>query len=391
MRFLMTSTFALLGLPLAGLAQVEQGPANADFQPAFETQTRAPALEATEVQSDRFIWGLNRPWGIAVLPDGDFLVTERPGTLRVVTPDALGEPIGGLPEVDPREQGGMLDVAVREDFAETRRVWWTYAKPVDGGVATAAATGVLSADGTQMSEVQDIFVQSPPSQNPMHYGSRIVFGDDGMAYITTGEHFSFADRELAQDLDTTYGKVVRVSPMGKVPQDNPFVGQDGMDEIWSYGHRNVQGAAVAEDGTLWTIEHGPKGGDELNRPVPGANFGWPVISYGVTYQDQPIGSGDAVRDGMEQPVYYWDPVIAPAGMAFHNGAGGFDWAGDLLIGSLYPGGLVRLTLEGGVVTGEERLLPDAGRVRDVEVLEDGSVLLLIDDPEGGILRVTAPD
>jgi glucose/arabinose dehydrogenase len=375
----------LLATPLA--AQVEQGRPNAGFAPAFPAQTRAPALESTQVQAGWLVRGLEHPWGIAVLPGGRFLVTERPGRLRLVGPDGVSAPISGLPEVDARRQGGLLDVAVRGDFAQTRRVWWTYAKRVTGGTVTAAATGALSADGTRMEQVRDIFVQQPPSRNPMHYGSRIVFGPDGMAHITTGEHFGRADRQLAQDLETTYGKVVRVTPEGDVPPDNPFVGREGLDTIWSYGHRNVQGAAIGPRGRLWTIEHGPAGGDELNRPLPGRNYGWPVISYGVNYNGSDVGSGAAVREGMEQPVYYWDPVIAPGGMAFHNGRGGFDWDGDLLVGSLNPGGLVRLRFAQGRVAGEERLLRDIGRVRDVEALEDGTVLLLIDADDGGILRV----
>ncbi|HKL69471.1 PQQ-dependent sugar dehydrogenase [Salibaculum sp.] len=374
-----------LAAPLA--AQVEQGRPNADFDPAFRAQTRAPALETTPVQAGWLARGLEHPWGIAVLPDGRLLITERPGRMRLVGPEGASAPVSGLPDVDARRQGGLLDVAVREDFAQTRRVWWTYAKRVTGGTVTAAATGVLSDDGSRMGDVRDIFVQEPPSRNPMHYGSRIVFGDDGMAHITTGEHFSRDDRQLAQDLETTYGKVLRVTPEGEVPPDNPFVGRDGLDTIWSYGHRNMQGAAMGPRGRLWTIEHGPAGGDELNRPLPGRNYGWPVISYGVNYNGSDVGSGRAVREGMEQPVYYWDPVIAPGGMMFHNGRGGFDWEDDLLIGSLNPGGLVRLRFAQGRVAGEERLLPEIGRVRDVEVLDDGTVLLLIDAADGGILRV----
>lgn len=376
---------ALLATPLA--AQVEQGRPNADFEPAFPSQTRAPALEETPVQAEWLARGLEHPWGIAVLSDGRFLVTERHGRMRLIGPEGASGPIEGVPEVDARRQGGLLDVTVRDDFDQTRQVWWTYAKRVTGGTVTAAATGTLSADGSRMEDARDIFVQEPPSRNPMHYGSRIVFGPDGMAHITTGEHFSRADRQLAQDLDTTYGKVVRVTPEGEVPPDNPFVGREGLDTIWSYGHRNMQGAAIGPQGQLWTIEHGPAGGDELNRPLPGRNYGWPVISYGVNYNRSSVGSGAAVREGMEQPVYYWDPVIAPGGMMFHNGRGGFDWAGDLLIGSLNPGGLVRLRFAQGRVAGEERLLRDIGRVRDVEVLDDGTVLLLIDAPDGGVMRV----
>jgi len=383
MRYL---ALALLVLASPVHAQVEQGRPNAGFTPAFEAQTRASALPATAVQVDRFVGGLEHPWGIASLPEGRFLVTERPGRMRLIGPDGVSEPIAGLPDVDARRQGGLLDVAVRADFAQTRQVWWTYAKPLGRRTATAVATGELSADGTRMENVRDILVGTP-AQSPMHYGSRIVFGPDGMAYVTTGEHSSQQERVLAQDTGTTLGKVLRLTPEGAIPADNPFVGAEGMDAIWSYGHRNPQGAAMAPDGSLWAVEHGPAGGDELNLIGPGRNYGWPVISYGVNYNRSPVGQGIAVQDGMEQPVYYWDPVIAPAGMMFHNG-GAFDWQGDLLIGSLNPGGLVRLRIEDDQIVGEERLVGDIGRVRDVEVLDDGSVLLLIDDPDGGIMRLT---
>jgi glucose/arabinose dehydrogenase len=265
-------------------------------------------------------------------------------------------------------------------------VFWTYAKAVGGGTVTAAARGTLTTDG-RLENVTDIFVQAPPSRTPKHYGSRIIPMSDGTVWITTGEHASGADRDKAQDLETTYGKVIRILADGTVPSDNPFVGRDGIDSIWSYGHRNMQGAAIDGTGRLWTIEHGPRGGDELNHPEAGMNYGWPVISYGINYDGSAVGSGLAVQAGMEPPVYYWDPVIAPGGMAFYNGPYR-DWAGDLLIGSLNPGALVRLQMKGGVVVGEERLVTDQGRIRDVEVMADGSVLLLVDSPDGVVLRVT---
>lgn len=378
-------------LPAAAAAEVEQGPPNADFAPAFEAQTRAPALGATPVRTELLVEGLEHPWGIAALPDGSYLVTERPGRLRLVSAEGmLSEPIGGVPEVDNRRQGGLLDVAVAPDFAETRRLWLTYAKRTDTGTVTAAATAVLGADGGTLEEVRDIFVQTPGSETPMHYGSRIVFepGTENV-WITTGEHSSRSERVLAQDLETTYGKVVRVNRLtGEAPKDNPFTGAEGMDVIWSWGHRNVQGAAVQPGtGALWTIEHGPRGGDELNRPEAGLNYGWPVISYGINYNGSAVGSGAAVREGMEQPVYYWDPVIAPGGMIFYDGAAFPDWQGDLLIGGLVAAGVVRLRLEDGLVVGEERIAEGIGRVRDVEAAPDGSVLILIDAANGAIERI----
>jgi glucose/arabinose dehydrogenase len=306
--------------------------------------------------------------------------------MRVINADgSISGPISGLPNVLDAGQGGLLDVATSPSFAQDRLVFWTYAKPVAGGSVTAAARGVLTPDG-QLTEVRDIWVQNRPSGSKLHYGSRIIPMADGTVWITTGERSTPQERVLAQDLDVTYGKVIRVTWDGGIPADNPFVGRDGDDAIWSYGHRNMQGAAIGPGG-LWTVEHGPRGGDELNRPEAGGNYGWPVIAYGINYNGTEVGEGITVADGMEQPVYYWDPVIAPGGMAFYDGGYG-PWAGDLLIGSLNPGALVRLTMSDGRVTGEERIATDVGRVRDVEVAPDGSVLILIDDENGAVLRVT---
>lgn len=385
------------GLVLAGAllirAQVTQGERNApQLEPAFAGQTRAPAVDSgVALTAVPFAEGLENPWGIAPLPDGAWLITERPGRMRVVS--AAGEvsaPVAGLPEVLAERQGGLLDVAVGPSFAQDRRIYWTYAKPVGGGLSvTAAARGVLSEDRRQVTDVQDIFVQEPPSPTPMHYGSRLAFDGAGHVFITTGEHSSGPERVLAQDLGTTYGKVIRLNLDGSVPADNPYAAGGGIGSIWSYGHRNLQGATIAPDtGRLWTVEHGPRGGDELNTPEAGKNYGWPVISYGVNYNGSDVGEGIAAREGMEQPRYFWDPVIAPSGMVFYQGEMFPEWQGDLLIGSLTPGGLVRLTLEGERVTGEEVLLPDLGRVRDVEVAPDGSLLLLIDQQDGAVMRIS---
>jgi glucose/arabinose dehydrogenase len=370
----MRTALILALLPLPALAAVEQGPPNAPYEPAFENQTRAPALPETAVEVAPFATGLERPWGIAALPDGTFLVTEKPGRMRLVSAEgALGEPIAGLPDVDSREQGGLLDVTVSPNFAQDRRVFWTYSKPMGGGlVATAAAQGVLSADGTALTEVADIFVQDPPSPSAKHYGARVLVGPDGALYVTTGEHSDAPARELAQDPAATWGKVVRLGGEGA--------------EVWSLGHRNPQGAAFDAQGRLWTVEHGPLGGDELNLIQPGANYGWPVVSYGLNYNGSAVGIGEPRAEGFVEPVYYWDPVIAPGGMAFYQGGLFPGWEGDLLIAGLQAEGLVRLALEGDRVAGEERVLEGLGRVRDVEVLGDGSLLLLTDD--GAIQRVT---
>ena len=393
MRPLVLVTLPLFALPLSAGAQgFTYGTRNTDFPPAFPEQTRAELVESdVSLKTETLAGGLDHPWGIATLPgDAGWLVTERAGRLRHLAPDGtLSDAIAGTPEVLPQGQGGMLDVALAPDFETSRTVLLTYAKPVEGGSATAAARMTLSEDMSEVTEVEDIFVQNPPSPTTKHYGSRILMLPDGTVAITSGEHSSDAERPFAQDLDKTYGKVIRVNLDGSAPDDNPFVGEaEAVDTIWSYGHRNIQGAAVDDDGTLWTIEHGPKGGDELNAPEAGLNYGWPVISYGKRYSGGAIGSGEAVQDGMEQPVYFWDPVIAPGGMAFHSGDSFGEWNGDALIASLSPGGVVRLSLEDGRVVEEERLLRDMGRVRDVEVLEDGSFIILTDRDDGEVIHVT---
>lgn len=397
-----TARFAasLLSLPIVLTSHVaaqaqdfERGARNTDFSPAFERQFRAPLVDS-DVALERTVLTdeVARPWGIAVLPDdAGYLVTERTGALRHLTLDgALSDPVAGVPEVWARGQGGLLDVAIGPAFATDRRIYLTYAKPMgDGMSATAAARGVLSEDLRALSEVEDIFVQSPPSPTSKHYGSRIVFDDRGHAFITTGEHSSLEERDYAQDLGKTYGKVIRLRLDGSVPDDNPFVGDpDAAPEIWSYGHRNIQGAAIDASGKLWTIEHGPKGGDELNAPEAGENYGWPVVSYGRRYAGPLIGIGEASAEGMTQPVYFWDPVIAPGGMAVHSGEAFSKWNGDLLASGLVSGSVVRLAIgEDGLVEAEERLLTGIGRVRDVEVLEDGTFLVLIDADRGEVIHV----
>ena len=384
----------LAALALPACAQgFTYGERNTDFTPVSDDQFRAPLAETpVRLETEVLAGGLVHPWGIATLPgDAGWLVTERPGRLRHIAPDGtLSDPIAGVPEVYARDQGGLLDVALAPDFVKSRTLFLTYSKPLEDGLsATAAMRAILSEDLAGLSNGTDIFVQSPGSPTPKHYGSRVVPLPDGTLAITTGEHSSREERVYAQDLDKTYGKVVRLNPDGTVPAGNPFADRDDAGAaIWSYGHRNIQGAAVGPEGELWTIEHGPAGGDELNRPEAGLNYGWPVISYGENYNGEPIGSGDARQEGMEQPVYFWDPVIAPGGMQFHEGEAFGEWNGDLLIGSLYPGGVVRLSLEDGRVAEEERILRDLGRVRDVEVLDDGTFIVLTDFENGAAVRVT---
>lgn len=389
---------ALLAAPAAPAqtgAPVEQGPRNAPhLEPAFPGQTRAPRADSgVAFAVEEIAGGLEHPWGVAVLPDGALLVTERAGRMRVVSPSGeVSEPIRGIPEVLAQRQGGLLDVALHPDFETNRLVYWTWAKPLgDGMSATAAGRGRLSEDRGEIADAQEIFVQTPPSPTPMHYGSRILFDAAGEhVFVTTGEHSSRAERGYAQDLDKTYGKIIRLTPEGEAPPDNPFAGRkDAVASIWSLGHRNIQGAAIRPStGRLWAVEHGPRGGDELNRIEPGANYGWPVVSYGINYGGSDVGEGIASAAGMTEPLYFWDPVIAPGGMLFYQGGMFADWQGDVLIASLSPGGVVRLELDGDTVTGEERLLTDRGRIRDVEIAPDGALLALTDSPDGAILRLT---
>ncbi|MFT3689349.1 PQQ-dependent sugar dehydrogenase [Paenirhodobacter sp.] len=384
----------ILALLLSGPAVAQDfnaPPPNApDQRSAFAGQTRAPVIrDGLRLEQQVIASGLLHPWGMEQLPDGRWLVTERPGRMRLVSPDGtVSEPIAGLPEVDARRQGGLLDVVIRDDFAQTRRVWWSYAEPRGNGEnATAVATGTLSEDGRALSNVRVIFRQNPAWASTAHFGARLVFDRDGMLFVTTGDRSSPEPRVLAQDVGTHLGKVLRIDPEGGPARGNPAI-RGGQPEIWSYGHRNLQSAALAPDGALWTAEHGPRGGDELNRPQAGLNYGWPVISYGREYSGAPIGAGLTAQEGMEQPVYYWDPVIAPGGMVFYDGALFADWRGSLLIGGLAGQALVRLTLEGDRVTGEARYLQGQARIRDVAVARDGAVMILTDAENGALIRLT---
>jgi glucose/arabinose dehydrogenase len=331
--------------------------------------------------------GLEHPWGLEILPDKRMLVTERPGRLRIVAADGrLSEPLAGVPQVYGSGQGGLLDVALSPAFEKDRLVYLSFAESGAGGAGTAVARGRLGGGGLENTQV--IWRQQPKVSGSNHWGSRIVFRRDGTLFVTLGERFNYSER--AQDLSATLGKVVRINPDGSAPRDNPFVNREGArPEIWSYGHRNVQAAALhPETGQLWTVEHGARGGDELNHPEAGKNYGWPVISYGTHYSFLKIGEG-TTKPGMEQPVYYWDPVIAPSGMVIYSGDLFAGWKDNFLIGSLTPGGLVRLVMKDGKVAQEERYLGDLReRIRDVRQAPDGSLYLLTDSRSGQILRVT---
>lgn len=335
--------------------------------------------------------GLEHPWGLAFLPDDRMLVTERPGRLRIVRPDgSLSEPVRGTPEVFANGQGGLLDVALDPGFVGNQLIYLSYAEPGEGDVAgTAVARGRLveGTDGqASLENLEVIFRQQPKVSGNYHFGSRLVFMPNGTLFVTLGER---NQRDRAQKLNEDLGKLVRINPDGSIPRDNPFVGRrDARPEIWSLGHRNSQGAAInPATGQLWTHEHGAKGGDEINIPEAGKNYGWPIITYGRDYTGLPIGEGTS-KPGLEQPVYYWDPSIAPSGMAFYTGSVFPAWRGDLFVGALAGQILVRLELDGNKVTHEERLLEDLGeRIRDVRQGPDGKLWLLTDNTDGRVLRL----
>jgi glucose/arabinose dehydrogenase len=348
-------------------------------------QKRYPS-SAGELSVETVASGLENPWGLAFLPDGRMLVTERPGRLRLVETDGkLSRPITGLPSVMARGQGGLLGIALDPSFTQNRLVYVSFSEPRSGGNGTSVARGRLNEQGTALSSVEMIFRQMPTINSNMHFGSRLVFDRTGALFVTVGDRYS--QRDQAQNPANHLGKVIRIRPNGGTPADNPK--KDGWaPEIWSIGHRNVQGAALHPDtGQLWTAEHAARGGDEINTPKAGLNYGWPVITHGVDYSGAKIGEGTA-KPGMEQPLFYWDPSIAPSGAAFYTGPVWPGWKNSLFVGALAGQMLVRLSTQGETVTGEERLLTDIGaRIRDVVQGPDGFLYLLSDDADGKILRV----
>jgi len=372
---------------------VETGPPNApDQKPAFAQQTRAPEEKlGVAYQVETLATGLDHPWSLAFLPDGGKLVTERAGRLRVLGADGkLSPAVAGLPAVFAEGQGGLLDVALDPDYAKNGLVYWTYAEPRDGGNGTTAARGKLVLGAApRLENVQVIWRQMPTMDSPLHFGGRLAFARDGSLFITTGERAILPGRMQAQNLDAALGKLIRIRPDGSIPADNPYVGNpQAKPEIWSKGHRNVQGATINPwTGELWTVEHGAKGGDEINTPKAGKDYGWPTITYGEDYSGKPIGEGITQHAGMEQPIYYWDPVIAPSGLAFYDGSLFPAWKGSLFVGGL-KGYLVRLTVKDHQVVGEERLLSELNfRIRDVKVGPDGALYLVTDEDDGRVLKV----
>lgn len=364
-----------------------------DQKPAFAGQTRAPQPErTTPVSVTPVAQGLKGVWAFEFLPGGRLLVTEKEGRMRLVAPDGgAGVEVTGVPKVDARGQGGLLGVALSPAFASDRTVYVSFSEPRQGGNGTSVARARLVEEGgrARLDDLAVIFRQTPTYDGDKHYGSRLVFSGDGTLYVTVGERSDMQTRGQAQDLSSGLGKVFRIKADGQAPSDNPFVGKEKViPQIWSYGHRNIQSAALDGQGRLWTVEHGPRGGDELNRPEPGRNYGWPEVTYGIEYSGAKVGRGLTQRAGTEQPVYYWDPVIGPSGMARYDGALFDTWRDAMLVGGLVSKGLVVLKLDGDKVVSEERVPLDA-RIRDVKVAPDGAVYVATDSrSDARILRIT---
>jgi glucose/arabinose dehydrogenase len=391
-------------------APLETRAPNASGQgPAFVGQTRVCGVQSsTAFEVTTVAKGLNRPWAVEPLPGGDFLITEKPGQMRIVTAKGeISEPLGGLlpvgqggvsdasgqgglPPITARGQGGLLDVALSPNFEKDRTIFWSFSEQRTGGSGTSVARGVLSADRKSLGEVRVIFRAMPTYNNGLHFGSRLAFGPDGKLYITLGDRFDKeVTRPQAQQLSSHLGKIIRINPDGSVPDDNPFAKQkDALPEIWDIGHRNVQSSTFDDQGRLWTVEHGAQGGDELNLIEKGKNYGWAVISYGEEYSGDPIAGGLTAKAGYEQPIYYWDPVIAPSGMQFYTGNAFPEWRGSIFIGGLVSQKLVRLVIKNNRVTGEEHLLTDRGkRIRDVRQGPDGALYVVTDDASGELWKI----
>lgn len=374
------SSRILVALAAAGLPAVGSAAENRNFR------TETVNLQATIVAD-----GLEHPWGLDFLPDGSAIVTERPGRMRILSNGTLSDPIQGVPEVSARGQGGLLDVVAAPDFSNSGTIFFSFSQAGDGGAGTAVARARLVRDDGQprLEDVDIVFSMARKTGMGQHFGSRLVFDPGGALFITTGDR---GEPDRAQDIQDSAGAVLRINPDGSVPEGNPE--PDGwLPELWSKGHRNIQGAAFDP---VWnglaTAEHGSRGGDEVNQPQPGRNYGWPVISFGVQYSGAKIGVGTAA-EGYEQPLYYWDPSIAPSGLASYQGDMFPEWKGDLLVGSLVFELLVRLDRdESGKIVGEERIMDgEFGRIRDVNVAPDGSVWLLTDESNGSIIRLARDD
>lgn len=365
---------------------------NPQYKPAYEGQTRAAGVK-TKAQLDIKVLSsqFSNPWGIVSLPDGRFLITEKAGTMRIATMSGqVSAPITGIPAVNSQGQGGLLGINVDPDFSSNRMVYWSFSENQAGGTVTAVAKGRLAADEKTIENATVIYRALPAFSSTLHYGSRIVFDKDGNLFVSTGERSDIRSRPQAQQLNSALGKIVRITKDGQPAAGNPFLNRtDAKPEIYSYGHRNVQSLAINPvTGELWNGEFGPRGGDEINQVKAGKDYGWPTITYGIEYSGGKIGDGITQKAGMEQPVYYWDPVVSPSGMVFYNADLIPEWKNNLFIGCLSGSHIVRLIIKDNKVTGEERLLAgEQQRFRDVTVGKDGALYAVCDGQNGRLYRI----
>lgn len=362
---------------------VESGTANTNYPPAFEGQTRiAGVVTQTPYEGTVLDTTLSRPWGIVQLPDGRFLVNEKDGTMRIVSAEGRpGAPIAGVPKVNSEGQGGLLGLTLDPAFEQNRMIYWAYSEALPAGNLTAIAKAKLSADEKKLEGLKVIYRATPAHKSTLHYGGRVKFDKAGNLFVTTGERSVLETRPLSQDLNAALGKVIRITTDGKPVAGNPFEGRsDARPEIYTYGHRNVQGIAFHPvTGDLWETEFGPRGGDELNRIEAGKNYGWPTITYGIEYSGKKIGDSIQVKAGMEQPVYYWDPVLSPSGMTFYDGDTMSEWKNNLFITGLSSSHICRIVIEDNKVVGEERILPaESQRFRDITQGKDGALYAVTD-------------
>jgi glucose/arabinose dehydrogenase len=369
---------------------VETKAANTDYKPAFEGQTRIAAVKSDfEYEGKVLDSTLARPWGIAALPDGRFLITEKEGTMRISgATGGLSAPIVGIPSVNSEGQGGLLGLCLDPSFAQNRMVYWVFSEPLADGTLTSVAKGKLSADEKNMEAVTVIYRATPAYKGTLHYGGRVLFSKEGHLFVTTGERSDLVTRPQSQDLNSGLGKVIRIDTEGKPVAGNPFEGQaNARPELYSYGHRNVQGISFhPTTGDLWETEFGPRGGDELNRIEPGKNYGWPTITYGLEYSGKKIGDSIQQKTGLEQPVYYWDPVISPSGITFYSGDAMPEWKNNLFITCLSGMHICRIVIENNKVVGEERLLAEEEqRFRDITQGVDGALYAITD--QGRLYRI----
>lgn len=371
-------------------APVETKEPNTGYKPAFEGQTRIGGVKTTTPYAFKVLAeGLEQPWGITSLPDGRFLITQKTGTMRIVSQDGtLGAPITGLPKVNSGRQGGLLGLSLDPSFTSNRMVYWVFSQPLSGGNLTAVAKGRLADDEKTIENAKVIYQATPAHKSELHYGGRILFDKTGNIIFSTGERSDLETRPMSQDLNTSLGKIIRITTDGKPAPGNPFEGRsDARPELYSYGHRNVQGLAFHPvTGDLWDGEFGPRGGDEINRVQPGKNYGWPVITYGIEYSGGKVGDAIQQKEGMEQPVYYWDPVLSPSGMTFYKGNNIPEWENNLFIGGLSSSHIARLVIRDNKVVGEERLLADESqRFRDITQGNDGALYTVTD--QGRLYRI----